>query len=101
MEHDAMRRGDSGGVRLMIRFGFNIRTRSGQRVENISILAASRDDAERRLRQMYQKCEVVDCSIHSPTRQVESLDLSTVIEMMSASEPPRTIAPGFPGGVSR
>jgi hypothetical protein len=85
----------------MIRYGFSIRTRSGQRVENISILAATRDDAERRLRQMYQKCQVVDCSIHAPARQAGSLDLATVVEMMSASEPPGTISPRFPDGVSR
>ena len=35
----------------MIRYGFNIRTRTGQRVDNISIMAGSQTDAERRLRQ--------------------------------------------------
>ena len=33
----------------MTRYGFNIRTRSGQRVDNICIMAASQADAERRL----------------------------------------------------
>ena len=37
----------------MIRYGFNIRTKTGQRVDNIQIMAASMGDAERRLRQMY------------------------------------------------
>jgi hypothetical protein len=32
----------------MIRFGFSIRTKMGQRVENIQIMAANLDDAERR-----------------------------------------------------
>ena len=45
----------------MIRYGFNIRTRSGQRVDNISIMAATQADAERRLRQMYDRCEIVEC----------------------------------------
>ena len=44
----------------MVRYGFNIRTRSGQRVDNISIMALSQDDAERRLRQMYLQCEIID-----------------------------------------
>jgi hypothetical protein len=44
----------------MIRFGFSIRTKSGQRVDNIQIMAASMDDAERRLRQMYLKCEIIE-----------------------------------------
>jgi hypothetical protein len=44
----------------MVRYGFNIRTKAGQRVDNILILAASLTDAERRLRQMYQQCEIVE-----------------------------------------
>jgi hypothetical protein len=44
----------------MTRFGFNIRTQTGQRVDNIQIVAASMVDAERRLRQMYLKCEIIE-----------------------------------------
>jgi hypothetical protein len=44
----------------MIRFGFTIRTKSGQRVDNIQIMAATPFDAERRLRQMYQQCVIVE-----------------------------------------
>lgn len=44
----------------MIRFGFTIRTKSGQRVDNIQIMAATPVDAERRLRQMYQQCVIVE-----------------------------------------
>jgi len=77
----------------MLRYGFNIRTQSGHRVENISIMAASRADAERRLRQMYQKCEVVECHTQIVARHGDTLDLATVIERVSASEPPRALAP--------
>ena len=44
----------------MVRYGFNIRTKTGQRVDNILILAASLGDAERRLRQMYLQCEIIE-----------------------------------------
>jgi len=44
----------------MVRYGFNIRIKTGQRVDNILILAASSTDAERRLRQMYTQCEIVE-----------------------------------------
>ena len=44
----------------MVRYGFNIRTKTGQRVDNILILAASLYDAERRLRQMYMQCEILE-----------------------------------------
>ena len=77
----------------MIRYGFNIRTHTGQRVENISIMAATREDAERRLRQMYQKCEVVECHTQTVGRHSETLDIASVIQRVSASEPLRTLAP--------
>jgi len=45
----------------MNRYGFTVKTRSGQRVDNIVIMAASRGDAERRLVQMYVHCEILEC----------------------------------------
>ena len=66
----------------MTRFGFNIRTRSGQRVDNICIMAANRQDAERRLRQMYHHCEIVACKSEA-VRRSEPLDLEGVIGMIS------------------
>ena len=44
----------------MVRYGFKIRTKTGQRVENIQIMAATLVDAERRLRQMYLQCEIIE-----------------------------------------
>jgi hypothetical protein len=69
----------------VIRYGFNIRTRHGQRVENILIMAATQDDAERRLRQMYHHCVIVDCQEQSVPRRLEPLDVAGVIGMISAS----------------
>lgn len=66
----------------MVRFGFNIRTRSGQRVDNIFIMASNREDAERRLRQMYRDCQIVACHTE-PVRRSDSLDLEGVIGMIS------------------
>jgi hypothetical protein len=77
----------------MVRFGFNIRTRSGQRVENISIMAQSLEDAERRLRQMYDRCQIVECQTRAVVaRRVDALDLATVIEMIGAAEAPPSVA---------
>jgi hypothetical protein len=75
----------------MVRYGFHIRTRSGQRVENISIMAASLDDAERRLRQMYDRCQIVECLTQTVSRRVDTLDLAHVIELISATEPPQAL----------
>ncbi len=55
----------------MSRFGFTIRTRGGQRVENIMIIALSRADAERRLRQMYQECSIVECRTFAVPSRLE------------------------------
>jgi hypothetical protein len=77
----------------MIRFGFNIRTRSGQRVENISIVAQSPADAERRLRQMYDRCQIIECLTQTVGgRRADALDFGALIEMISAAEAPAAIA---------
>jgi hypothetical protein len=59
----------------MTRFGFNIRTKTGQRVDNIQIMAASMGDAERRLRQMYLKCEIIERRQQPVQGRVEAADI--------------------------
>ncbi len=76
----------------MIRFGFNIKTRTGQRVENISIMAGSQRDAERRLRQMYHQCEILECNTQTVPRRVDTLDVEGVIGLISSSEPVPALA---------
>ncbi len=71
----------------MIRFGFNIKTRSGQRVDNITIMAATQADAERRLRQMYHQCEILQCNAQAVPRRVDTLDVEEMISLISGSEP--------------
>jgi hypothetical protein len=67
----------------MTRFGFNIRTRTGQRVDNICIMAANQVDAERRLRQMYHQCVIVQCQSETVNLRNEALDVEGVIGMIS------------------
>ncbi len=45
----------------MQKYAFSIRTRSGQFIERIVIAGKSREDAERKLNQMYRYCEIVNC----------------------------------------
>lgn len=73
----------------MIRYGFNIRTRTGQRVDNISIMAGSLADAERRLRQMYVQCEIVDHREQAVPRRLDPLDMGRVISLVGARAPVR------------
>jgi len=69
----------------VIRYGFNIKTKHGQRVENILIMAATLNDAERRLRQMYLHCEIIECREHSVPHRLDTLDMEGVIGIISAS----------------
>jgi hypothetical protein len=58
----------------MVRYGFNIRTKAGQRVDNIQIMAANAGDAERRLRQMYLQCEIIERREQSVPRRLDPVD---------------------------
>lgn len=69
----------------MNRYGFNVKTRSGQRVDHIVIMAASRGDAERRLMQMYVQCEILECREQTVAarRAVDTLDVEGVIGLIA------------------
>ncbi len=71
----------------MVRYGFTIKTRYGQRVDNIHIMAGTQNDAERRLRQMYHHCEILECREQAVARRNDTLDIESVIGMISASQP--------------
>lgn len=45
----------------MTKFRYSIRTRSGSLVSNLQISGRDPADAERKLRQMYMNCEILDC----------------------------------------
>lgn len=45
---------------LCTRFGFRIRTRSGAVVDNLLISGRDEPDAERKLRQIYLGCEILE-----------------------------------------
>src|SRR6185437_9894665 len=71
----------------MIRYGFTIRTRMGQRIENVSIIAGSQKDAERRLRQMYLQCDILECREKSIPRRFEPISVANMIDLMAISPP--------------
>ena len=62
----------------MFRYGFTIRTKSGQRVDNIQIMAATPVDAERRLRQMYQQCVIVERREQMVAQRSDGRELSAI-----------------------
>jgi hypothetical protein len=87
----------------MIRFGFQIRTKTGQRIDSISIIAATQHDAERRLRQMYHHCEIIDCREQAVPRRIDTLDIEGVIGLISgaaANMPSMAVPMGRPEGLT-
>lgn len=72
----------------MQKFNFRIRTRSGTPVDSVIIQAQDREAAERRLRQMYLGCEVLECQeIEGPGEAAPALE--DFISLISKQEPPR------------
>jgi hypothetical protein len=54
----------------IIKYGFRISTRSGLIVDNLLIHGKDEVDAERKLRQMYQHCKILECRVHRPGKRV-------------------------------
>lgn len=49
----------------MHKFCFSIRTRDGLPIARLKILGKDQEEAERKLKQMYRCCEIVDCASDS------------------------------------
>ena len=67
----------------MIKYGFKIKTRGGTVVDSLVIAARDRVDAERKLGQMYQHCEILDCHEVQQSAREEALDLERAINLIS------------------
>ena len=55
------------------KFGFRIRTRQGLVVEHLMVRGRDEADAERKLRQMYLHCEILERSVMQPAVMQPSL----------------------------
>ncbi len=75
----------------MIKYGFKIKTRSGTVVDNLQFAARDRADAERKVEQIYQRCEILDCREIQPALREEGFDFESAINLISREtvpEPP-------------
>ncbi len=75
----------------MTKFGFKIRTRGGMVVDNLQIGANDRAEAERKVGQIYQRCEILECvelraggSRTGGLKDDEGLDLESAIDLIDA-----------------
>ena len=72
----------------MIKFAFKVKTRSGTVVDNLTFAARDRADAERKVEQIYQRCEILECRELQQTIREESFDLESAINLISKEPDP-------------
>lgn len=71
----------------MLKFDFSVRTRDGQKVDSIQIQGRDAEDAERKLRQMYRNCEVLQCKTIEPDRRLsQSVDIEDVLSLIAKND---------------
>ena len=66
----------------MKKFGFRIRTRGGSVVDNLVIHGRDREEAERKLRQVYHHCAVLESRLLE--EEADGGDFESVIGLISA-----------------
>jgi hypothetical protein len=70
----------------MTKFQFKIQTRRGLIVENITIAGKDQPDAERKLVQIYQNCEVLEVKESDLHTRPESTDIDSIISLISRQD---------------
>jgi hypothetical protein len=70
----------------MGKYGYRIRTRNGMLVENLQVIARDRAEAENKIRQIYRKCEIIDCQEIAPPVKGENIDLENMISLIGKQE---------------
>ena len=66
-----------------IKYRFRIRTRHGLVLENLVIHGRDEADAERKLRQMYQHCQVLECAILAAPLKHEHMSFEDVVSLLT------------------
>jgi len=72
----------------MRKFGFRIRTRGGSTVENLVIQGRDLEEAERKLRQVYHHCTVIESRLLADPVPADASDLEGVISLIVSEGPP-------------
>jgi hypothetical protein len=65
------------------KFGFRIQTRGGSTVENLVIQGRDRAEAERKLRQVYHHCTILDEKVLADPVPEDASDLEGVISLIA------------------
>lgn len=70
----------------MYKYVFRIRARSGMVVENLTVQARDRLEAEKKLEQIYRNCEFLDCREVAAPPLTEGVDFESVLSMINKQE---------------
>ena len=75
------------GMTSMQKYDFSLTTRDGTKVENIQIYGRDMADAERKLRQMYMNCEIMQCrEVETGSRVAQTSDIEDVLSLIAKEE---------------
>jgi len=72
--------------RVMMKFGFKIRTRGGMVVDNLQIPGRDQADAEKKLMQIYRFCEIIEAKPVQQTIKEEAMDIDGIISLISRQD---------------
>lgn len=68
----------------MLKFDFSVKTRDGSKIVSVVIAGRDREDAERKLRQMYRDCEVLSCEMrNADDRLRHTASLEDILSIIS------------------
>lgn len=71
------------------KYDFRIRTRNGAVVENLSIYGKDEPDAQRKLRQMYNGCEIIETRSHrAPIGSRNNPNYEDVMDLITSNSLP-------------
>jgi hypothetical protein len=66
-----------------VKYGFRIRTRTGMVIDNLTIHGRDEADAERKLRQMYLHCHVLECRAVGGAPRSDAMSYEDVLALVS------------------
>ena len=66
-----------------VKYGFRIRTRTGMVVDHLTIHGRDEADAERKLRQMYLHCQVLECRTVGGPRKPDPVSFEDVVSLVT------------------
>jgi len=70
----------------MVKYTFRIRARSGMVVENLTVHARDRLEAEKKLEQIYRDCQFLDCREVAAPSGGEGVDFESVLSMINRQD---------------